>query len=100
MEQKLRVGVGFGIAVVRDGKVLLGRRHEDPAKADSEMHGEGTWTMPGGKLEFGETFEAGAARELAEETGLVAAEADFARERPGLRRALCHRRPHVPVSFR
>lgn len=77
MEQKKKVGVGFGIAVIRDGKVLLGRRHEDPAKADSELHGEGTWTMPGGKLEFGETFEAGAARELAEETGLAANESDL-----------------------
>lgn len=24
--------------------------------ADSELHGEGTWTMPGGKLDFGESF--------------------------------------------
>jgi 8-oxo-dGTP diphosphatase len=69
--------VGFGVALFRDGKVLLGRRHVDPAKADSELHGEGTWTMPGGKLEFGETFEEGAARELLEETGLVAAPAGF-----------------------
>jgi 8-oxo-dGTP diphosphatase len=64
--------VGFGVAVIRDGKVLLGRRHDDPEKASSAMHGEGTWTMPGGKLDFGESFEEGAARELAEETGLAA----------------------------
>ena len=34
------------------------------------MHGEGTWTMPGGKLHFGETFEIGARREVLEETGI------------------------------
>ncbi|MBU3668744.1 MAG: NUDIX domain-containing protein [Candidatus Taylorbacteria bacterium] len=70
METK-KVGVGFGVLVLKEGKILLGRRHTDPSKADSELHGEGTWTMPGGKLEFGETFEEGAIRELKEETSLV-----------------------------
>jgi 8-oxo-dGTP diphosphatase len=32
----------------------------------------GRWTLPGGGLDFGETPEAGAVRELLEETGLVA----------------------------
>lgn len=63
--------------MIRDGKVLLGRRHEDPEKADSELHGEGTWTMPGGKLEFGESFEAGGVRELAEETGIQTGQGDL-----------------------
>jgi len=36
-------------------------------------HGRtGQWVLPGGKLEPGESFETGAARELAEETGLRA----------------------------
>ena len=65
-----RVGVGFGVMMLKDGKVLLGQRHEDPDKADSELHGEGTWTMPGGKLEYGESFEEGARREVKEETGI------------------------------
>ncbi|MFA5878461.1 MAG: NUDIX domain-containing protein [Candidatus Staskawiczbacteria bacterium] len=65
-----KVGTGLGIMILKEGKVLLGRRHDDPSKADSELHGEGTWTMPGGKLEFGESFEAGAKREVYEETGL------------------------------
>jgi len=56
--------------LLRDGKILLGQRHEDREKADSELNGEGTWTMPGGKLEFGETFEEGAVREIKEETDL------------------------------
>ncbi len=51
-------------------KVLLGQRHPDPVKADSAMHGEGTWTMPGGKLHFGESFEEGACREVMEEIGV------------------------------
>ena len=66
----LKPRVGVGVMILREGKVLLGKRHEDPAKADSELHGEGTWTMPGGKLDFQESFEAGACRETLEETGL------------------------------
>ncbi len=69
METK-KVGAGFGIMILRDNKVLLGQRHIDPEKADSELNGEGTWTMPGGKLEFGESFEEGAVREVQEETGI------------------------------
>ena len=63
--------MGFGVMLIRGGKVLLGKRHDDPAKADSQLNGAGKWTMPGGKLEFGETFEAGAKREVAEETGIT-----------------------------
>ena len=70
--EKKRVGAGVGVFVLRDGRVLLGRRHDDPEKADSELHGEGTWTMPGGKLEFGESFEQAIVRELLEETGIQA----------------------------
>ena len=40
-------GVGVGIMILNGrNEVLLGERHEDPGKADSELHGEGTWTMP------------------------------------------------------
>ena len=69
-EEKKRVGAGFGVMILRDGKILLGKRHDDPEKASSELHGEGTWTMPGGKMEFHETFEDMAYRETLEETGL------------------------------
>jgi len=68
MSQK--VGVGVGIILVKDGKVLLGKRHDDPEKADSEMHGEGTWTCPGGGVEFLESPEETAIREVEEETGI------------------------------
>ncbi len=56
--------VGVGVLVLRDGLVLLGRRRGS--------HGAGTWGAPGGALEFGEDLLACAARELREETGLVA----------------------------
>ena len=56
--------------ILKNNKVLLGRRHSDSKKADSQLHGEGTWTMPGGKLHFGERLEDGAYREVREETGI------------------------------
>ena len=65
-----KIGVGVGVMILKEGKILLGKRSDDPEKADSELHGEGTWTMPGGKMEFGESFEDAAAREVMEETGL------------------------------
>ena len=68
--ERKKLGVGFGVMILKNRKILLGRRHEDPEKADSELGGEGTWTMPGGKLEFGESFEEGAIREALEETSI------------------------------
>jgi 8-oxo-dGTP diphosphatase len=64
-----RVGVGV-LILNKDNKILLGRRHDDPAKADSKLHGEGTWTLPGGKLDFLEKPTECAKREVFEETGL------------------------------
>ncbi len=56
------IKVGVGVLILRDGKVLLGER--------KGSHGEGTWALPGGHLEFGETITECAAREVLEETGL------------------------------
>ena len=50
MEEKQRPKVGVGIMILKDGKVLLGKRNDDAEKASSDLHGEGTWTMPGGNL--------------------------------------------------
>jgi len=71
MDIKKFVRVGTCIILLKDGKVLLGKRNSDPDKADSELHGEGTWTLPGGKMEFQENFEDAIARETLEETGIV-----------------------------
>jgi len=70
-EEKKRVGAGLGVILVRDGKILLGKRHPDPDKADSAFRSSGEWCLPGGKLDWGETFEAGAIREVQEETGIT-----------------------------
>jgi len=61
---KPRPRVGVAIVVVRDGMVLLGKR--------KGAHGTGEWSTPGGHLEFGESVEECAHRELLEETGLIA----------------------------
>ncbi|RJQ18145.1 NUDIX domain-containing protein [Candidatus Woesearchaeota archaeon] len=66
-----KVGVGVGIILLKNNKVLLGKRHDDPAKAKSLLKGAGTWTMPGGKLRFQESFEDAAKREVFEETGIT-----------------------------
>jgi len=70
MEENKKMGIGFGVMILKDNKILLGKRHEDPEKASSLLNGAGTWTMPGGKLHFGEKFEEGAIRETLEETGI------------------------------
>ena len=61
MEKIPRIGVG--VAVRKDGKVLLGER--------KNAHGEGTWCFPGGHLEFNETIFDCAIRETDEESGLA-----------------------------
>ena len=71
-DDKPRVGAGLGVIIVRDdGHILLGRRHVDPDKADSAFRSAGEWCLPGGKLDWGETLEEGAKREVQEETGLI-----------------------------
>ena len=71
MEEKRKMGIGVGILILNEkNELLLGLRNDDPEKADSELHLEGTWTMPGGKLEFGESFEEAGKRETKEETNI------------------------------
>lgn len=63
-------GAGVCVLLVKHNKILLGQRHDDPAKADSALHGAGTWTLPGGKIDFGENFENAIYREALEETSI------------------------------
>jgi 8-oxo-dGTP diphosphatase len=56
--------VGVSAIVIRDGRVLLGRRRG--------AHGAGTWSFAGGKVEGGEHPTDAVRRELGEETGLRA----------------------------
>ena len=55
--------VGVGAVILIDGKIVLVKRRYEPLA--------GQWSLPGGTLELGETLEAGVAREMQEETGLV-----------------------------
>lgn len=64
-----RPSVGVGVFVTKDDQVLLMRRQN--------AHGDGTWSPPGGHLEYGESFEECAIRETFEETGVVVASTTF-----------------------
>lgn len=54
--------VGVGVIIRKDGEVLLLKR--------KNAHGDGDWAFVGGHLEFGETIEQCARREVKEECGL------------------------------
>lgn len=54
--------VGVGVIIVKNGKVLIGKRQEKNQR--------GTWCFPGGAIDFFESLEDCALREVREETGL------------------------------
>src|ERR1700737_4609256 len=58
----VRPEVCVGVIAVDDGRLLLIRRGHGPAA--------GSWSVPGGRVEWGETLAEAVVRELAEETGL------------------------------
>jgi len=60
--QPTRPQIAVSAAIFRDGKVLLTRRARSPAK--------GFYSLPGGRVEFGESLHKALAREIDEETGL------------------------------
>lgn len=55
--------VGVGVMILKNGKVLLGRR--------KRSHGAGEYAFPGGHLEYMESFAGCARRETREECGIV-----------------------------
>ena len=57
------VQVGAGVIMIRNERILMGER--------IGSLGAGTWALPGGQLEMGESIEQCARREVLEETGLV-----------------------------
>lgn len=60
--QKQYPKVGVGVIVIKNGKVLIGKRQEENQK--------GTWSFPGGAIDFFESLEDCARREVQEETGI------------------------------
>ena len=62
MSPRPKPELAVSAAIFRDGNVLLVRRAGAPAK--------GLWTLPGGRVEVGETLVAAVKREVLEETAL------------------------------
>jgi 8-oxo-dGTP diphosphatase len=58
-----RPQIAVSAAIFREGKVLVVRRARSPAK--------GFYSLPGGRVEFGETLHTALHREVAEETALT-----------------------------
>jgi 8-oxo-dGTP diphosphatase len=54
--------VGVGAVIVKDGQVLIVKRGHEPRK--------GEWSLPGGRVELGESLMDAVRREIREETGL------------------------------
>lgn len=59
------IGVGVGAIIIENGKVLLMKRSQ---KARNQ---KGKWEIPGGGLEWGETFKEALHREIKEEVGVI-----------------------------
>lgn len=60
-----RTQVGVSIILLKKDKVLIGKRRGS--------HGAGLYALPGGHIEFGETYTETCQRELKEETGIDSA---------------------------
>ena len=69
MDKKMGIGVGV-ILLNNNGQVLLLLRNSDYKIADSDMRYEGQYTLPAGKVKFGEEFEDAGIRKVKQETNL------------------------------
>ena len=54
--------MGVGAVIVKDGQAIIIKRANDPYK--------GQWSIPGGRVELGESLADAVRREMREETGL------------------------------
>lgn len=70
MDFKHIIKIGVNVFVIKDEKILFGKR--------IGKRGYDTWCLPGGHLEYGESMIEGVKRELREETGLEANSVEFA----------------------
>lgn len=70
MSNTQHVGVGCAAIIIRDGTFLMIKR--------AGNHGPGTWSVPGGWQEIGETFEQATRREVSEEVGCEITNVRFA----------------------
>ena len=80
--------VGICVLVTRQGQLLLGKR--------KGAHGAGEYASPGGHLEHLESFQACAAREVLEETGLTIGTVRFLRVLNGTAYAPKH---YIDLAF-
>ena len=64
MSDKSRIGIGVGAVVFRGAEVLLIRRGKPPF--------QGSWSIPGGRVECGGRLEDAVRREVKEETAVDA----------------------------
>jgi ADP-ribose pyrophosphatase YjhB (NUDIX family) len=62
LQTPIKPQLAVSASVFRDGRILLVRRARAP--------GLGLWSLPGGRVEFGESLEIALRREVMEETGL------------------------------
>lgn len=69
MQEKPRPKIGVNVFVIQSNKLLLGKR--------IGKTGYGTWGLPGGHFELGESLIGAAKRELEEETSLISNELEF-----------------------
>ena len=63
MDTQAQPIAGIGAIVIHANQVLLVKRANPPK--------QGLWCIPGGKIEFGETLQQAAEREIKEETGIT-----------------------------
>lgn len=67
--QIIRVGIGV-VVLDEQGRVLLGQRNKEAKRKTGKLNDDWDWSLPGDGLEYGESFEDCAIREVREETTL------------------------------